>query len=158
ISPFPPSGLLALAPLAVPRRIAVIHNVPGRLVKWIRFYGAIYGLGGFFMERLLRRGLLQYDRIICVNNRLADELKRHPRIAARVRSVPNGVEIKRPLRIENTGKCSTRVRLLTVGRLVPMKGQRYLIEAIALLHHDHPSVSLTILGGGPLKKRLAYLA
>lgn len=42
----------------------------------------------------------------------------------------------------------------TVGRLVPVKGQRYLIEAVARLVNVMPNLILLVVGNGPLKKDL----
>lgn len=43
----------------------------------------------------------------------------------------------------------------TVGRLVPIKGQRHLIEAVALVRRAGLDVRLTIFGEGPLEHELA---
>jgi glycosyltransferase involved in cell wall biosynthesis len=46
-------------------------------------------------------------------------------------------------------------RLITVGRLDPQKGQRYLIEAMPAVLAAHPQAELWIVGGGHLKQALA---
>lgn len=38
----------------------------------------------------------------------------------------------------------------TVGRMVPIKGQRFLVDAIATLHREGVPVRLTLMGDGPL--------
>lgn len=40
-------------------------------------------------------------------------------------------------------------RILCVGRLVPAKGQRILLDAVAALHAEGRSVALTLVGDGP---------
>lgn len=45
-------------------------------------------------------------------------------------------------------------KLLFVGRLVKRKGLKYLINAINLLKDEFPKLSLSIIGGGPLKSTL----
>jgi len=53
---------------------------------------------------------------------------------------------------------STPTRLLFVGRLVPVKGLEYLLEAVHLLLHDGVPVRLTLVGTGPHQKALIALA
>ena len=48
-------------------------------------------------------------------------------------------------------------RLLTVGRLVPRKGQDRTIEALALLRDDHPDLLYAVVGDGPDRARLEQL-
>ena len=158
ISPFPPSFLLALVRFPAPQRIAVVHNLPGTLQGWLRFYGLIYGVTGFLFDRMLRVGRLKYDRIICAAKWLADDLDRSPKIARRVSYVPNGVDGDRFSRIKMRRAEAQAIHLLSVGRLVAMKGFRYLIEALSHLKRDYPDVKLTILGKGPLGESLVRLA
>jgi phosphatidylinositol alpha-1,6-mannosyltransferase len=48
--------------------------------------------------------------------------------------------------------------VLTVARLVPHKGQDVVIEALASLQHDFPSLRYVIVGVGPDEQRLRELA
>lgn len=43
----------------------------------------------------------------------------------------------------------------TVGRLMPIKGQRHLVEAVRRVRHAGVEVRLTIVGEGPLERELA---
>ncbi len=45
-------------------------------------------------------------------------------------------------------------RLISVGRLSPEKGQRYLIEAMPQVLAHYPEATLDIVGAGPLRDRL----
>lgn len=45
-----------------------------------------------------------------------------------------------------------------VGRLVPVKGHRYLIEAFAKIKSEHPTAELLIVGDGELRQELLTLA
>lgn len=157
ISPFPPSGLLALVSLPASKRIAVIHNLPGTLKGWFRFYGPLYGTAGFLMDRLLRSGKLKYDRIICDGKWFADELKQYPEISSKVNYIPNGVDLKQFSNKKIKDPDSKPTRLLSVGRLVETKGHRYLIEALSLLKAEYPQVRLDLLGDGPLRSSLTQL-
>src|ERR1051325_6335920 len=73
VSPYPPSGLLSLKKLRAGKRIAVAHNLFGTFEEWRKFYGPVYGLAGFLMDRLLRSGMLKYDQIICAAKWLKEE-------------------------------------------------------------------------------------
>lgn len=158
ISPSPPSGLLSLVRLPARRRIAVTHNLSGTLRGWVKFYGPLYGLAGFFMNRLLRSGALKYDRIICDGQWFADELRQFPKIAHKVAYVPNGVNLECFKSNETWPNRSKMIRLLCVGRLVETKGHGYVIEALAHIKSAYPNVKLDIFGRGPLRKQLAQLA
>jgi glycosyltransferase involved in cell wall biosynthesis len=48
--------------------------------------------------------------------------------------------------------------LACVGRLVALKGHRYLLEAMAAVHAAHPNTVLVIVGGGPQREQLGRLA
>lgn len=157
ISPFPPTFLMALKRLPPARRIAVVHNLPGTLKGWLKYYGPIYGLAGFAMDQLLRAGRLKYDRIICAGKWFANELKQYPNIADRVAYIPNGVNLADFTRKEERNGVGPIIRLLCVGRLAETKGHRYLIEAIASLKGEYPGLKLDILGEGPLKDSLVSL-
>jgi glycosyltransferase involved in cell wall biosynthesis len=158
ISPFPTSGLLALVTLPAAKRIAVIHNLPGTLRGWFRFYGPFYGMAGYIMARLLRSGKLKYDRLICVGKWFADELKRSPKIMNKIDYIPNGVDLEQfSNNRRNTEGDMNPNRLLSVGRLVETKGHRYLIKAISLLRTEFLDVRVDLLGDGPLRSSLTQL-
>jgi phosphatidyl-myo-inositol dimannoside synthase len=77
----------------------------------------------------------------------------------KVEFIPNGVDLARFGKIPKPGRAEPgSLRILSIGRLVKTKGQRYLIEALALLLRTHPGVRLTLVGQGPLKSRLIHLA
>lgn len=157
ISPFPPSGLLALKRLPARKRIAVAHNLSGTLKGWLKYYGSVYGLAGYAMDRLLRSNALKYDRIICAGKWFADELKQFPKIADKVAYIPNGVNLEIFSSDEAKPPIGEGIRLLCAGRLVEAKGHRYLIEAMALINNEFPPAKLDIVGDGKLKQQLQEL-
>jgi glycosyltransferase involved in cell wall biosynthesis len=157
-APFPPSGLLALVKLSGARRVAVAHNLSSDLKGWVKYYGYLYGLAGYVMDRLLRSGRLKFDRIICAGKWFADEMKRHSKIADRVCYVPNGVNLDEFGDAPKERIGNGAARLLCVGRLVETKGFRYAIEALGFLKREYPHLRLDILGNGPLKESLKRLA
>jgi glycosyltransferase involved in cell wall biosynthesis len=158
ISPFPPSGLLALSMSSVTKRIAVVHNLEQTLRGWYKFYGPIYGFAGFLMYRLLTSGRLKYDLIICDAKWVISELKEYPKISGKLIYIPNGVDLKHFYNNKAKHRYSKAIRLLSVGRLVEIKGYRYLLEALSYLKSKYPQLKLDIFGNGPLKDQLIRLA
>jgi glycosyltransferase involved in cell wall biosynthesis len=157
-APFPPTFLLSLARLPVPRRVAVAHMLSRTLKGWTKYYGSVFGLAGFVMDRLLRSGALKYDRIICDAKWFADEMKESPAIADKVCYVPNGVNLDEFVPAQARTNHKGQIRLLSVGRLAETKGHRYVIEAMSYLKREYPGVKLDILGSGALKDRLMEIS
>lgn len=77
-------------------------------------------------------------------------------------TVPNGVGPRRDTPGRAAARAALRLRpddlvVLTTGRLTAMKGQRYLIEAAALLAPEHPELHVVVLGEGDLREELEHL-
>jgi glycosyltransferase involved in cell wall biosynthesis len=70
--------------------------------------------------------------------------------------VPNGINLG-----EDTGRRSERgdpgKKILFVGRLDPIKGTRYLLGAMSILHRDMPGVKLILVGDGEEREPLESL-
>jgi len=74
--------------------------------------------------------------------------------AAKMTWLPMGVRVDRiPFRPRQPDADGT-VRVLSVGRLVEMKGRRYAIEAMARVIRRYPKLRYVIVGDGPLRDRL----
>jgi len=150
-----PVGAPFVTAVARSLRIPVVfdvHYLLGSPSAWIRLYGVI-GAWGAMYSWLLRRGSIRPARLISDSRSLVDELSaRTPWLAPRW--LPNGVD---PARFgtdrQDTGSRDGPIEVITVGRCVTPKGQRYLIEAMA--HLDRAlDVHLTIVGDGPLRSSL----
>jgi colanic acid/amylovoran biosynthesis glycosyltransferase len=77
--------------------------------------------------------------------------------ADRIIILPMGVDISR-FRFVRRSKCATEeLRLLTVARLVEVKGLEYGLRAVALLKKRYPHLSYQIAGDGPLRAGLELL-
>jgi len=71
--------------------------------------------------------------------------------------LPVGLDpIQFPFRERSRGP-SESVRVLTVARLVPIKGHEYVIRAVARLREQGCNITYDIAGDGPLKKNLEAL-
>jgi len=70
--------------------------------------------------------------------------------------VPNGINLE-----EDTGRQSERrnpsERILFVGRLHPVKGTRYLLGAMSIVHRDMPRTKLVLVGDGEERELLESL-
>ncbi|SDY32516.1 glycosyltransferase, MSMEG_0565 family [Saccharopolyspora shandongensis] len=89
---------------------------------------------------------------ICVSRSVADELADGWGIKATV--IPNGVAYQRFATTDPEARARWKDQLgryiLTVGGIEPRKGSIDLLEAYALLRHQHPDVNLVIAGGETL--------
>jgi len=72
--------------------------------------------------------------------------------------VPNGINLERFSSSSEDKKGSSAKTIIFVGRLHPVKGIQYLIEAMAIVHQEMPDVKLVIVGDGVERSRLEELA
>ena len=101
------------------------------------------------VRRLLARGVDQV--VACSDGVETDILRRRLAPPWKVRTIENGIPLADRPRSELLGD---PVHVGTVGRLVPVKGQRFLVQAVALLRDRGVPVRLTIAGGGELADAL----
>ncbi|MCK5176033.1 MAG: glycosyltransferase [Planctomycetes bacterium] len=73
--------------------------------------------------------------------------------------MPMGIHLERMVYAERKIGPDNRINILSVGRLVEMKGREYAIRSVALLAKKYPNVriSYTIVGDGPLRQSLQEL-
>jgi glycosyltransferase involved in cell wall biosynthesis len=72
--------------------------------------------------------------------------------------VPNGINLER-FKISSGGTTESNTKtILFVGRLHPVKGVQYLIEAMTIVHQEMPDAKLVIVGDGKERPRLEELA
>ena len=77
--------------------------------------------------------------------------------AAKLHKLPVGLHLSEfPFR-ERTLRPGEPFRILSVGRLVEIKGHDYAIRAVARLRERHRHLRYTIVGEGPLRKKLETL-
>ncbi|HER43000.1 MAG TPA: glycosyltransferase [Candidatus Eisenbacteria bacterium] len=102
-------------------------------------------------------------RIICVSDYVrSSHGERFPGLSERMVTVPNGVRIDAFRDLPGRRESRARFKLPpdtpivgTIGRLVPVKNHRLLIDAFARVHAEMPEAHLAILGDGPLGASLA---
>src|SRR5690606_29607750 len=76
----------------------------------------------------------------------------------RIVKLPMGVDVEKFAYRRREREPSAPVRLLTVGRLVPVKGHAIALEAVAKLLAEGKRLRYLILGGGKLQDELKGLA
>ncbi len=109
------------------------------------------------------RGLQEVDRLIAVSEGQRRTYERIGVPAGRFTTVPNGVRSRGP----GLGRRAARAALglhpdqpvlMTMGRLTPMKGHRFLIECVPGLAADFPGLAVLIFGHGHLQAQLVRQA
>ena len=100
-------------------------------------------------------------RTIAISGAVRERLRRWPLAYEGCSVVPNGLDLesfhpsKSPETIrQSLGLGSTDRVVGNVGRLVPFKGHRYLLEAFAILRLTCRELRLLIVGDGPERKAL----
>ncbi len=158
MSPFPSSGLGAFFSLGGAMRLVVVQSFPTTLREAIRNYGVLFGIAAHIMARCFCGGVLKYDRVLAVNPYFVEIARRVPKWRARAEFSPNGVDTRQFSGGDGADDASVGLRILSVGRLVPLKGHRFLLAAVAALIPRWPGLRVTILGDGPLKPELTAQA
>lgn len=112
------------------------------------------------IERFVAR---RADRVISVSDRdrrLGVETGIFP--ADRTTSIPNGIDLRAfPPSLPEPFSRQGVVEIVTIARLVPQKGIRFLVEAARRVADRHPEARFTVFGDGPerpgLEARVARL-
>jgi teichuronic acid biosynthesis glycosyltransferase TuaC len=116
----------------------------------------VAGRAGEWSRRISQRVYASSQRVICVSERVREQVLEGMGRNCRTSVVYNGVkpDLFSPL----TAPSSDSLRILSVGNLIPIKGHDLLIRSIASLVSEFPSLVLEIIGEGPERSRLQALA
>lgn len=136
-----------------------------------KMLSTVWGKGPLGIKFRLRMSLLRSlsrsaKKMITVGENVSEAVNRalHPE-PGKLQVVRNGVFI--PKLASSDDKIEAREKLglaaedfviTCVGRLVPFKGQHFLIEAVKIIAEQHPEVRLLLVGGGPEKDSIQELA
>ena len=113
-------------------------------------------------QRLLQRmGWSGVDQVLSVSSRLAERMALETGFpAARIETIRNGVDLSRFGHVDRgtarrtLGLPDDGVIVGSVGRLVPVKDQRSLIDAVGILQRRGVRVTAVLAGDGPLRDQL----
>jgi glycosyltransferase involved in cell wall biosynthesis len=175
--------LLCLVPFFLAAQIRVLRRLaPGADVvatHWLFPQGMAARLGGVFpvvilhgsdvhlvggrggAARFLARWTLSGASGVVANSAATARRAEDLSPGARVQVIPMGVDVER---FSSTGggpkerAGAVPPRIISVGRLIPLKGYRYLIEAMPKIREGLPGATLTLVGDGPEWEGLARLA
>ena len=173
--PFSPRFARELAVRLVARRISLVHSHEFGMAVYgawaarrvgiphvITMHGSRYYAGRLQRRLAMRLAIASSGAVVAVSHDLAAHLSRDLLVSRdRVSFIANGVR-RRPtssstLRAE-LGLPTGSQLLLSVGSLFPVKGHRYLIEAVAILAARHANVHVALAGTGHLAQTLAEQA
>lgn len=156
-------------------RVNVAHSheftmaVYGAWASWragiphvITMHGSRYYAARIRRRLAMHAAIALSARTVAVSGALARRLARDLWVRERrITIVPNGVRYERPERttLREELRLGHEDRLLvSVGNLYPVKGQRHLIDALALLRSSHPNLHLALAGRGELADALSTRA
>ena len=168
------------------RRPAVVHtrNLGTVDMQWVAALAAVphrvHGEHGWELDDpqgLSRRSLRirracrpVVHRYVPMSRDIARWLERDVGVpSGRIRQLYSGVDVERfapaparppmdPARSAADGAATPGLRVGTIGRLDPVKNQAALLEAFARLRQQRRDLHLTVVGDGPLRRRLQSLA
>lgn len=114
--------------------------------------------GYMFSERLMA---FKTSRFICVSQAIRDDMLKLGLVDRKLCLIPNGVDLDRfyarPVsaqKLKVIGLNKNGPVIGTVGRMVPEKGQIYLIDALKFIKTSWPDLKCVFIGAGPLRDQL----
>lgn len=110
--------------------------------------GDLFGLRGRLMTALKHRAAAGAAAMTVVSSAMREEAARIGLQPPRIEVLPMGVDFKARF-VADPGIARERDRLLFVGRLVPKKGLRHLLDAMPAVLTRRPHIVLDIIGFGP---------
>lgn len=173
--PFSPAFARSLEAGFLRRRITVAHSheftmaVYGAWASWragvrhvITMHGGRYYAGRLRRRLALRAAIALSGHTAAVSTSLAHQMGQDLGIRpSRIATIPNGVRHVPPERttLREELQLGPDDRLLvSVGNLYPVKGHRYLVDALALLGQRYPNLHLGIAGRGDMAEALSARA
>ncbi len=133
-------------PWKLVREQHLASNYRRRLCRGESLFRHITALYGYLMDK---HYYPKYDRIVTLTE---DDRQKYWRHCSKVAVIPNPVSFICDKTAELTAK-----RIVSVGRLAPVKQFDVLIKAFYIVHQAHPDWTLEIVGDGELKQELLQL-
>ena len=143
------AALLLSVELGVPYVVSV-HGLDAFSTKQVS------GRAGEWCRRISQRVYRSSRRVICVSERVREQVLEGAGTGCPTSVVYNGVDPE--LFPPGTESTDERPIILSVGNLIPIKGHDLLIRAVASLAAEFPTLTLEIIGDGPERGRLQALA
>jgi glycosyltransferase involved in cell wall biosynthesis len=143
------AAMLLSAELGLPYVVSV-HGLDAFSTEQVR------GRAGGWCRRISQRVYRSAKRVICISERVREQVLEGTGSNCRTSVVYNGVDAE----LFSPGKesSSSGPIVLSVGNLIPIKGHETLIRAVAAIGSEFPELTLEIVGRGPEQARLQALA
>lgn len=139
--------------------VCALASAPGDRWTWSL---TMHGPNEFYDVARLRLAvkLADADGVACISHYCRSQLMTltPPAVWDRMRIVRCGVDTARFAAPAGGRDAAGPLRVLCVGRLVPLKGQALLVRAVAALRDQGVDVDLTLVGDGPERPGLERLA
>ena len=143
------AAMLLSAELGVPYVVSV-HGLDAFSTEQVS------GRAGEWCRRISQRVYRSSRRVICVSERVREQVLEGTGPSCRTSVVHNGVD---PEMFSPGGEVSPEGPIvLCVGNLLPIKGHELLVRAVASLVPEFPALTLEVIGHGPESSRLQALA
>lgn len=142
------AAMLLSAELGIPYVITV-HGLDAFATEQVK------GRSGEWCRRISQRVYQSAKRVICVSERVREQVLDGTGSRSRTSVVYNGVNAEFFVPVSPPLPSQT---ILSVGNLIPIKGHATLIKAFAAVSADYPELQLTIVGTGPELESLQQLA
>jgi glycosyltransferase involved in cell wall biosynthesis len=107
----------------------------------------VSGRSGIWCRRISQRTYAASRRVICVSERVREQVLEGMGQTCRTSVVYNGVDPE--MFSPGSDPATDGTTVLSVGNLISIKGHASLIAAVAALAPEFPSLSLGIIGDGP---------
>ncbi len=142
------AAMLLSSELGVPYVITV-HGLDAFSTEQVK------GRAGEWCRRISQRVYQSSRRVICISERVREEVLNGTGSRSRTSVVYNGVD---PDLFVPRNEPADSETILSVGNLIPIKGHSALIKAFAEVSSTYPKLRLDIIGSGPELSRLEQLA
>lgn len=116
----------------------------------------VSGRAGEWCRRISQRVYRSSRRVICISERVREQVLEGTGPGCRTSVVYNGVDPE--LFSPGSEPSSGGPVILSVGNLIPIKGHELLVRAVAALGPDFPALAMDVIGRGPEQSRLHALA
>jgi glycosyltransferase involved in cell wall biosynthesis len=138
-----------LAP--APRRVVTFHN---------QGYDSYPAVGAWRRSRKAAEARLtrtNFDAYVAVSRAVAEHYRHHFALVRPVRIIPNAIALTTLTSISEglSQAAGTEPLVIAAGRLVPEKGHKYLISALAELRSLGHRPRVLIVGDGPLRRDIS---
>ena len=143
--------------LARRQRIPIVAEIMEYrgLELWLDAADPISARLGYISQHIFFR-FFRYLRIITISQATKSQLEAGGLRTRKIHVIPPGINLRDYQPAGNVAR--TPGEILVVGRLMPQKGHRYLLEALPEVAQKCPEIHLTVVGDGPLREELELQA